>query len=76
MIKGYKQTEGQDYFDTYSPVTRINSIRIMLASAALRNLEVHHMDVKTTFLNGNLYEEIYMEQHEGFFFYWTRKESL
>ena len=55
-----------DYFDTYSSVTRINSIRMVLAIYALRNLEVHQMDVKTTFLNGDLEEEIYMEQPEGF----------
>ena len=66
VIKGYKQQEGLDYFDTYSPVTRINSIRMVLAIAALRNLEVHQMDVKTAFLNGDLDEEIYMEQPEGF----------
>ena len=66
VIKGYKQTEGLNYFDTYYPVTRINSIRMMLAIAALRNLEVHQMDVKTTFLNGDLDDEIYMEQSEGF----------
>ena len=51
VIKGYKQTEGLYYFDTYSPVTRINSIRMVLAIAALRNLKAHQMDVKTTFLN-------------------------
>ncbi|WKA09039.1 hypothetical protein VitviT2T_026717 [Vitis vinifera] len=66
VIKGYRQTEGLDYFDTYSPVTRINSIRMVLAIAALRNLEIHQMDVKTAFLNGDLDEEIYMEQLEGF----------
>ena len=66
VIKGYRQREGLDYFDTYSPVTRINSIRMILAIAALRNLEVHQMDVKTAFLNGDLEEEIYMEQPEGF----------
>ena len=66
VIKGYKQREGLDYFDTYSPMTRINSIKMILAVAALRNLEVHQMDVKTTFLNGDLEEEIYMEQPEGF----------
>ena len=66
VIKGYKQTEALDYFDTYSPITRINSIRMVMAITALRNLEVHHMDVKTTFLNGDLEEEIYMEQLEGF----------
>ena len=66
VIKGYRQREGLDYFDTYSPVTRINSIRMILAIAALRNLEVHQMDVKTAFLNGELDEEIYMDQPEGF----------
>lgn len=65
VIKGYRQKEGLDYFDTYSPVSRITSIRMILAIAALRNLEVHQMDVKTAFLNGNLDEEIYMEQPEG-----------
>ena len=66
VIKGYKQKEGLDYFDTYSPVTRITSIRMVLAIAALRNLEIHQMDVKTAFLNGDLDEEIYLEQPEGF----------
>ncbi|GJY22152.1 retrotransposon protein, putative, ty1-copia subclass [Tanacetum coccineum] len=66
VIKGYRQREGLDYFDTYSPVTRITSIRMVLAIAALRNLEVHQMDVKTAFLNGDLEEEIYMNQPEGF----------
>ena len=66
VIKGYRQTEGLDYFDTYSPVTRINSIRMVFAIVALKDLEVHQMDVKTTFLNGDLNEEIYMEQPEGF----------
>ena len=62
VIKGYKQTKGLDYFDTYSLVKRINFIRTVLAISTLRNLEVHQMDVKTTFLNGDLDEEIYMEQ--------------
>ena len=66
MIKGYKKIEGFDYFDTYSPVTRINSIRMVFAIAALRNLEVHQMDIKIVFLNGDLDEEIYIEQPEGF----------
>lgn len=66
VIKGYRQREGLDYFDTYSPVTRITSIRIILVIAALRNHEVHQMDIKTAFLNGDLDEEIYMEQPEGF----------
>ena len=66
VAKGYKQKEGLDYFDTYSPVSRITSIRMLIAIASLNNMEIHHMDVKTTFLNGGLDEEIYMEQPEGF----------
>ena len=66
VIKGYKQKEGLDYFDTYSPVTRISSIRMLIAIASIHNLEIHQMDVKTTFLNGDLDEEIYVEQPEGF----------
>ena len=66
VVKGYKQKEGLDYFDTYSPVTRITSIRMLIAIAALFNLEIHQMDVKTAFLNDDLNEEIYMEQPEGF----------
>ncbi|KAL6333744.1 hypothetical protein AAG906_028930 [Vitis piasezkii] len=66
VAKGYKQREGLDYFDTYSPVSRITSIRMLIAIAAINNLEIHQMDVKTTFLNGELDEEIYMDQPEGF----------
>ena len=66
VIKGYNKKEGFDYFDTYSPVTRISSIRVLIAIAAIHNLEIHQMDVKTAFLNGDLDEEIYMEQPEGF----------
>ena len=66
VIKGYKQKEGLDYFDTYSPVTRISSIRMLIAITAIHNLEIHQMDVKTAFLNGDLDKEIYMEQPEGF----------
>ena len=65
VIKGYKQREGLDYFNTYSPVTRISSIQMLIAITTIHNLEIHQMDVKTTFLNGDLDEEIYMEQTEG-----------
>ncbi|GJV40431.1 retrotransposon protein, putative, ty1-copia subclass [Tanacetum coccineum] len=65
VIKGFRQREGLDYFDTYSPIMRITSIRMVLAIAAFRNLEVHQMDVKPSFLNGDLEEEKYMNQPEG-----------
>nr|GEZ76707.1 DNA-directed RNA polymerase subunit beta' [Tanacetum cinerariifolium]GEZ76715.1 DNA-directed RNA polymerase subunit beta' [Tanacetum cinerariifolium] len=66
VIKGFRQHKVLDYFDTYLPVTRITSIRMILAIVALKNLEVHQMDVKTAFLNGYLEEEIYMNEHESF----------
>ncbi|KAK3038255.1 hypothetical protein RJ639_030864 [Escallonia herrerae] len=66
VVKGYRQKEGLDYFDTNSPFTRIISIQILIAIATINNLEIHQMDVKAAFLNGNLNEEIYIEQPEGF----------
>ena len=66
VAKGYTQKEGIDYSDTYSPVTRLTTIRILIAMASIHKLIVHQMDVKTTFLNGDLDEEIYMDQPEGF----------
>jgi hypothetical protein len=65
VAKGYRQKQNVDYFDTYSPVTRIASIKILFAIASIYKLVVHQMDVKTAFLNGDLEEEIYMEQPEG-----------
>jgi len=61
VAKGYRQKEGLDYFDTYSPVTRITSFRMLIVIVVLHNLDIHQMDVKTTFLNGELNEDIYME---------------
>ena len=58
--------EGVDYFDTYAPVARIMFICVLLALASIYEFIVHQMDVKTTFLNGDLDEEVYMEQPEGF----------
>ena len=63
VAKGYKQLEGLDYFDTYSPVTRINSIRNLVAISTLHRFEIHQMDVKMEFLNHELDEEIYIQQH-------------
>ncbi|KAH9767601.1 hypothetical protein KPL71_011332 [Citrus sinensis] len=66
VAKGFKQRNSIDYFDTYAPVARLTSIKVLFAIASLNNLYVHQMDVKTAFLNGDLDEEIYMEQPEGF----------
>ena len=66
MAKGYDQQEEEDFFDTYSPVARLTTIRVLLSLAASHGLLVHQMDVKTAFLNGELNEEIYMQQADGF----------
>ena len=66
VVQGFRQKAGYDFFDTYSPVTKHTSIRTLLAIAALHNLEIHQMDVKTAFLYGELEDEIYMKQPEGF----------
>ena len=64
--KGFKQKEGLDFFNTYSLVIRITSIRVLIAIVALHNPKIHQMDAKTTFLNGELKKEICMEQPKGF----------
>ena len=66
VAKGYTQKEGEDFFDTYSPVARLTTIQVLLSLAASYGLLVHQMDVKTAFLNGELEEEIYMDQPDGF----------
>jgi hypothetical protein len=66
VIKGYSQKEGEDFFDTYSPVARFFTIRVLLSLAAFHGLLIHQMDVKTTFINGELDEEIYIEQPAWF----------
>lgn len=66
VVHGYKQVEGIDFNETFSPVVWFTSERILLALAAEKGLLLHHMDVKTAFLNGYLEEEIYIAQPEGF----------
>ena len=61
VAKGFTQKEGIDYGETFSPISKKDSLRIVMALVAHYDLELHQMDVKTTFLNGNLDEDIYME---------------
>ena len=61
VAKGYTQ-KGEDFFDTYSPVARLTTIRVLLSLTASYGLLVHQMDVKTAFLNGELEEEIWISQ--------------
>ncbi|GJU84248.1 zinc finger, CCHC-type containing protein [Tanacetum coccineum] len=65
VIQGFKQKSEIDYFDTYAPVTRISTIRLLIAMASIHNLIIYQMDVKTAFLNGDLDEEVYMNQPDG-----------
>nr|KYP75090.1 Retrovirus-related Pol polyprotein from transposon TNT 1-94 [Cajanus cajan] len=66
VVKGYAQIFGVDYSDTFAPVARLETIRLLLAIAAQKNWKVYQLDVKSAFLNGFLQEEIYVEQPQGF----------
>ncbi|GJT16930.1 S-formylglutathione hydrolase [Tanacetum coccineum] len=66
VTKGYTQKEGIDYKETFSSVSRKDSLRIVMALVAHFDLELHQMDVKTAFLNGDLHEDVYMAQPQGF----------
>ena len=66
VAKGYSQRENVDFFETFAPVVRYESIRILLSIAPSENLEISKFDVKTAFLNGDLEEVIYMQQPRGF----------
>eukprot|EP00253_Pinus_taeda_P004413 PITA_04413 len=66
VAKGFSQVEGIDYTKTFSPVAKMNSIHLVLSLAASFKWEVHQMDVKSSFLHGDLHEETYMEQSTGF----------
>ncbi|GJY05158.1 retrovirus-related pol polyprotein from transposon TNT 1-94 [Tanacetum coccineum] len=66
VARGYRQEEGIDFEESFAPVARLEAIRIFLAFAAHMNMVNYQMDVKTAFLNGNLREEVYVSQLDGF----------
>nr|GEV83864.1 hypothetical protein [Tanacetum cinerariifolium] len=66
VVRGYFQDEGIDFEESFAPVARLDAIRIFLTYAAHKNMVVYQMDVKTGFLNGNLREEVYVSQPDGF----------
>ena len=66
MAQCYIQTKGADYDETFSPVVRMESLGMIVGLAAKRTLKLHQQDVTTAFLNGQLQEEVYMEQPDRF----------
>jgi hypothetical protein len=81
MVRGFTQTFVIDYNETFAPIVKFVSIRCILALIAIEDLEIHQMDVKIAFVNGDLKEDIYMEQpkgfaHEGEHLVWKLHKSL
>jgi hypothetical protein len=66
VCKGYAQVEGVDYEETFSPVAKLETIRMFLSFSSYKKFKVYQMDANSTFLNGNLEEEVYIEKPEGF----------
>ena len=67
VARGFTQKPGIDFYETFSSVARLDTIRTVIVVAAQRKWKIFQLDVKSTFLNGKLDEEIYVEQPQGFF---------
>jgi hypothetical protein len=66
VVKEYAQRKGIDSHEVFAPVARLDTVRLLVALAADKGWELHHLDVKLAFLNGDLQEEVYVQQLEGF----------
>lgn len=66
VARGFSQIQSIDYFETFSPMVRYESVKTMLAVVAKHNMKLMQFDVKTAFLNSSLKEDIYMQQPEGY----------
>ena len=66
IVKGFQQKKGIDYSKIFSPIMKMSTIRLILGMVATENLHLEQLDVKTAFLHGDLKEDIYMSQLEGF----------
>jgi hypothetical protein len=66
VVQGYTQIEGVDFDETVAPVARLESIRILLSTACHLGFKLYQIDVKSSFLNGILQEDVYVEHPKGF----------
>ena len=66
VAKGYVQEQGVDFEEVFAPITRMESVRLVIALVAQESWRLHHMDVKSAFLNGELKEEVYVKQPPGY----------
>ncbi|RVW33229.1 Retrovirus-related Pol polyprotein from transposon RE1 [Vitis vinifera] len=66
VARGYAQTYGVDYSDTFSPIAKLNSVRLFISIVASQQWMIHQLDIKNAFLHGDLEEEVYLEQPPGF----------